>query len=154
MNWKDAKWFVQKEFQCQCGKCGLPEMSFTLIDALDWLRETMGVPFTVTSGYRCPAHNKAVGGAPKSFHLFGKAADITVTRKILLPLIYKIGIVSKRFNGMGLSENKLIHFDVGDRPTPYYFVYPPSSRYKQLNPDILKEIQSKTIEEHLREFKV
>lgn len=34
-------------------------------------------PVKVLSGYRSPAHNAAVGGAPKSYHLRGMAADVT-----------------------------------------------------------------------------
>lgn len=49
-----------------------------LIDrVLDPLREAWGEPITVTSGYRCPALNKAVGGVPTSQHLSGHAADIS-----------------------------------------------------------------------------
>lgn len=43
---------------------------------LDPLRELLGQPVRVTSGYRCPALNKAVGGAGNSFHLTGCAADL------------------------------------------------------------------------------
>ncbi len=32
----------------------------------------------ITSGYRCPALNEAVGGAPASQHLRGEAADIHI----------------------------------------------------------------------------
>ncbi len=49
-----------------------------LVDTvLDPLREAWGKPITVTSGYRCPALNKAVGGVPTSMHMSGRAADIT-----------------------------------------------------------------------------
>lgn len=34
-----------------------------------------GVPMHIDSGYRCPALNKAVSGAPNSAHLYGYAAD-------------------------------------------------------------------------------
>ena len=65
----------------------------TLISALDKIRDQYGKPITVTSGYRCPALNKAVGGAvnpdgtPKSQHCKGEAADLigenkTETKKI------------------------------------------------------------------------
>lgn len=43
---------------------------------LDPLREAYGKPIIVTSGYRCPKLNKAVGGAAKSQHMKGQAADI------------------------------------------------------------------------------
>lgn len=43
---------------------------------LDPLREAYGRPIIVTSGYRCPELNKAVGGATGSQHMLGQAADI------------------------------------------------------------------------------
>jgi len=43
---------------------------------LDPLRQAWGRPIAVTSGYRCPQLNKAVGGVPGSQHLLGQAADI------------------------------------------------------------------------------
>lgn len=50
-----------------------------LVDrVLDPLRRAWGGPITVTSGYRCPELNKAVGGAAGSLHMQGRAADITV----------------------------------------------------------------------------
>jgi hypothetical protein len=44
---------------------------------LDPVRELWGGPLTVNSGFRCPALNAAVGGAPASQHIRGEAADIT-----------------------------------------------------------------------------
>lgn len=43
---------------------------------LDVAREKYGKPITVTSGYRCPALNSAVGGVYNSQHITGAAADI------------------------------------------------------------------------------
>lgn len=43
---------------------------------LDPLREAWGAPIGVNSGYRCYTINQMVGGAKKSQHLSGKAADI------------------------------------------------------------------------------
>lgn len=45
-------------------------------NVLDPLRELYGKPIIVTSGYRCPKLNKAVGGATNSQHTKGEAADI------------------------------------------------------------------------------
>lgn len=43
---------------------------------LDPLRESCGFPITISSGYRCDALNKAVGGELTSQHLRGEAADL------------------------------------------------------------------------------
>ena len=58
-----------------------------LISALDKTREQYGKPIFVTSGYRCPELNKAVGGVNSSQHVKGEAADLVgrnddETRKI------------------------------------------------------------------------
>lgn len=46
---------------------------------LEGVRERLGgKAITITSGYRTVAHNKAVGGASASQHLYGRAADIVV----------------------------------------------------------------------------
>jgi hypothetical protein len=42
------------------------------------MRELWGAPIIVNSGYRSAELNEAVGGAPRSAHLSGEAADITV----------------------------------------------------------------------------
>jgi len=45
---------------------------------LDPLREKYGKAIHVSSGYRCPAVNKGVGGSLTSQHMQGEAADIYV----------------------------------------------------------------------------
>ena len=46
---------------------------------LERLREKVGKPIIINSGYRSEAVNKAVGGVKSSNHLTGCAADIHVT---------------------------------------------------------------------------
>ena len=50
----------------------------TLIEqVLDPIRERWQSPIYITSGYRCPALNRKVGGVENSYHVRGMAADIT-----------------------------------------------------------------------------
>ena len=54
------------------------EPSWDLLAILEKIREHFGVPVTINSGVRCVTHNKNVGGATSSQHLYGTAADIRV----------------------------------------------------------------------------
>lgn len=45
---------------------------------LDPIREYVGMPVRITSGYRCTRLNEIVGGCDRSQHLTGKAADFQV----------------------------------------------------------------------------
>jgi len=44
-------------------------------NVLQPLRDAMGYPINITSGYRSPALNTAIGGAVNSQHMKGEAAD-------------------------------------------------------------------------------
>jgi len=50
-------------------------------NVLQPLRDKYGKPINITSGYRSPKLNKAIGGSTTSQHCFGQAADIQVDRK-------------------------------------------------------------------------
>ncbi len=45
-------------------------------EPLEPLRQWYGKPIVISSGYRCPALNRAVGGANTSQHMKGEAADL------------------------------------------------------------------------------
>jgi hypothetical protein len=47
-----------------------------LADYLDIIREKLGKPILISSGFRCPVLNKAVGGVSNSQHQKGLAADL------------------------------------------------------------------------------
>lgn len=58
----------------------LKELATTVLQPI---RDKWGQPIIVTSGYRCPKLNAAVGGAKASQHMLGQAADIhTVSDKV------------------------------------------------------------------------
>lgn len=80
----------------------LPNVRALVDKVLDPLREAYGKPIIVTSGYRCPALNKVVGGSATSQHMSGQAADITAgSRKENRRLFYLI-------QELGLDFDQLI----------------------------------------------
>ena len=57
---------------------------------LEQVRALVGAPIAISSGYRSPALNRAVGGAANSAHVLGLAADISTAKlapKVLALLI-------------------------------------------------------------------
>lgn len=85
------------------------------VKKLDIARSYAGVPFVITSGYRTPEHNRAVGGVEKSQHTKGIAVDIACNIK-------DTQTVNKIIWGLGKANiafievcNKHIHAD--DRPS-------------------------------------
>ena len=77
------KYFRTKEFECKCGQCSMPSEVQANIEALvnnvlDPVREVYGKPIYVNSGFRCEKHNRKVGGVPRSQHMVGEAADISL----------------------------------------------------------------------------
>ena len=56
---------------------GIDENVEALVDVvLDPARKKLGKAICVNSGFRCPRHNQAMGGAVQSQHTKGQAADI------------------------------------------------------------------------------
>lgn len=72
----------------RCSECRLTQPATKLPDGiednlkglvtavLEPVRERLGKPIMVNSGFRCPVHNRAVGGATGSQHVKGEAADV------------------------------------------------------------------------------
>ena len=114
--------FKLSEFECR--HCGTVRLSNRLVTLLQALRDTLGAPVVITSGYRCPTHNKAVGGSERSYHMQGKAVDIRVaptglSMQALASLCEKIG-----FKGIGINPAKgFIHVDVRDTKETVRFLY-------------------------------
>ena len=57
---------------------------------LDPIRRILQTPITITSGYRCSALNKAVGGVSNSWHTKGNAADIRVKNEEEAKAIFQV----------------------------------------------------------------
>lgn len=117
-----SKYFKLSEFHCGDGT-RVPEEYYDnvqeLMDNLDVLREHLGYPITINSGYRTAEYNKSVGGAKKSQHLTASAADIrlNVTPSVVQKAIKKLmkdGDMKK--GGLGIYST-FTHYDIGKSRT-------------------------------------
>ncbi len=75
-------------------------------NVLEPARVAFGAPIYVTSGYRCPALNQAVGGKPTSQHQRGEAADLQVRGIKNLKRLYKIILDHGVFDQLLYETNK------------------------------------------------
>lgn len=72
-----SKNFKVREFRCQDGSDPV-FVDSDLVVIVQKVRDHFGKAVTITSAFRTASHNKKVGGATYSQHLYGKAADIKV----------------------------------------------------------------------------
>lgn len=72
-----TKHFNVSEFRCKCGRFHPTVLDTNLVETLEKLIGVLGADkCIVSSGYRCEAHDRAVGGSGKGQHTTGKAADV------------------------------------------------------------------------------
>mgnify|MGYP002516474989 CR=1 FL=1 len=70
--------FKVREFACSDGSDPI-FIAPKLVEVLQKIRTHFGKPVVINSAYRTVGKNKAVGGAAYSQHLYGTAADISVS---------------------------------------------------------------------------
>lgn len=115
---KLTKNFNREEFDCRDGTIVpdslLPNIQ-ELADNLQVLRDDIGEPLHVNSGYRTPTYNKKIGGASDSQHKKAKAGDITTksfTPKQLAARIEKLIKDGKmKQGGIGIYPG-FTHYDI------------------------------------------
>lgn len=108
--------FSRHEFRCRgctsslfCAHFPSDTVDTQLLTILEAVRDHFGQPVTVTSGSRCPPHNARVGGAPRSKHLTGRAADIQV--RMVTPKAVA-DFIEAEFNPGGLAAySSFTHVD-------------------------------------------
>ena len=115
--------FNSSEFDCHgSGCCSETIVNPKLVEYVQKIRDHFGKSITVTSGYRCPVHNKRIGGATGSRHSKGDAADIVVSGvapREVAKYAESIGI-----KGIGLYETNadghFTHVDTRDVKSFWY----------------------------------
>lgn len=91
----------------------------TLItQCLDPIRRIYGHPIIVTSGYRCPALNAAVGGSSTSQHMSGQAADLVPASGGDLNGIFRAAVSFGDFDQLIIEQSgtsRWVHVSYGPR---------------------------------------
>lgn len=103
-----SKYFRAKEFQT--GNCNIVIVSNMLLKVLETLREKIGEPIYINSGYRTPEHNKAVGGSTLSYHMYGMAADIWADKHTPKQLYTILDEMLEGWGGLELHDT-FVHVD-------------------------------------------
>lgn len=105
-----GKHFKVKEFACKDGS-PIVFIDEYLWIVLDILRDKIGKPIIITSGYRTPEWNRKTGGAKYSYHMRGMAADIQVHEMAPKQVAKELNAIVP--NGCGIIVYKnWIHIDV------------------------------------------
>ena len=118
-----SKNFKSSEFDCHgSGCCLLTTIDDKLVKYLQLIRDYFNKPVNISSGYRCPTHNKNIGGATGSRHSKGQAADIYINGVAPIEIAKyaeSIGIL-----GIGLYETNadghFVHIDTRDTKSFWY----------------------------------
>ena len=120
------KYFTEAELACShCNKQGINEQFMLKIESL---REQLGFPFIVTSGYRCEQHPIEARKTAAGAHTTGRAIDIAVSGESAYRLIS--GAFRAGFTGVGVNQkgrSRFIHLDDIEnsttRPRPWVWSY-------------------------------
>lgn len=105
-------YFSDEELACPCGCDG--EMDSTFMKKLVTVRQELNYPMVITSGYRCPAYNKSIGGVPTSAHTKGRAVDVSI---VGMPEHKQVELlelaIQSNIKGLGINDKKshFIHLD-------------------------------------------
>lgn len=142
-DWEDYPNFRASEFRCRgverglcnCGRDG-NDMDPELLRALQELRNTLGKPVIIASGFRCPDYNVQVSTTGRDGpHTTGKAVDIAVYGGRVLEILKIIYTRPTTFHmtGIGLHQKgdyraRFIHLDTlwhneTSGPRPWCWTY-------------------------------
>ena len=102
--------FRVKEFACTDGSDPI-FIDSDLVNILQKIRTHFGKSVTITSAYRTPGKNKAVGGTTYSQHLYGRAADIKVNGVSPKKVAAHAETLLKNKGGIG-TYSTFTHIDV------------------------------------------
>ena len=84
-------------------------MEPAFLDLMDQIRDAVGEPLTVTSGYRCPKHNAKVSSTGSNGpHVHGRAIDIKADSNLRYRLV--AAALKNGINRIGIAGS-FVHLD-------------------------------------------
>ena len=117
--WRWGPYFHPREFLCL--HCSILKINDSFMDRLFAIRAALGLPMVITSGYRCPYHNKEISESGTTGpHTTGHAADVQMAGEGVAHLL---GIAGSQMTGFGLKQHgptkeRFVHLD--DLQLPYH----------------------------------
>lgn len=106
-----------KEKNLAAAKKQLGKM-YMLAGFAERVREIVGLPLIITSGYRCPGLNKAVGGSSTSQHKLCEAIDFKAKGMTDEQVACKLAASDLKFNQLIIESNgksEWVHISIGAR---------------------------------------
>ena len=102
--------FKVYEFRCKDNTDPI-FVSLTLVNSLECIREHFKKPVYINSAYRNPAYNAMIGGAKRSMHMYGMAADIHINGVTPEQIAEFAETIFPNSGGIGIYNN-FCHIDV------------------------------------------
>lgn len=130
LDWSKYANFTENEFRCKCG-CGRADMEEHFMGFLQRIRDVVGFPIRVNSGFRCPEYNAGLSSTGLNGpHTFGLAVDLGLYG----PRVHAVTTEALKLNftGVGLKQygliaSRFVHLDLikpgGVHPRPWIWTY-------------------------------
>ena len=116
-NKNKLRYFTPEEFHID-GTGVIDKMNGEFLTKLDEFRHRLGEAVKITSSYRSPEKNAAVGGVKNSFHMLGRAVDIVCPTsqyrakalKVALEMGLTVGIMNTALHLDDRAEQIVFHY--------------------------------------------
>lgn len=113
---RNTRNFESREFACK--HCGQNLIRQEVLNLCQKIRDFVGCPIRVNSGYRCPFHNQRVGGVSNSYHVQGLAADLSCSLGaealfIAIRSLYDLGVIPELSWACWYKSANFVHVDLG-----------------------------------------
>lgn len=108
-----TRWPNFQEWEFTCSHTGKADMNELFMFKLQRLRDVLGIPLVITSGFRDPTHPVEAAKDAPGVHTLGRAVDIAADghkKYVILRTAMSLG-----FTGFGIAKT-FIHLDDWDEP--------------------------------------